>query len=133
MRGAARMDQYFHPDIELMPRTELEALQLERLVGVLAAATSSPLHAQTWRAAGERPDHVPPLGDFVTNMPCISKDDIRRFRDEHADPYGGLLCVPPSELTSLGCTSGTTGEPTFIPERFDTWAPYTVDAARAWW
>ena len=26
-------------------------------------------------------------------VPFIDKDAIRRFRSEHNDPYGGLLCV----------------------------------------
>ena len=51
-------------------------------------------------------------------MPFIDKDAVRRFRDERGDPYGGLLCVDPSELTAIMSTSGTTCRPTFCRERW---------------
>ena len=43
---------------------------------------------------------------------------MRRFRDERGDPYGGLLCVDPADLTGVGSTSGTTGDPTLVPEQW---------------
>src|SRR6185295_497622 len=42
---------------------------------------------------------------------------VRHFRDEQGDPYGGLLCVAPEALSGGSSTSGTTGDPTLVPER----------------
>ena len=54
----------------------------------------------------------------VSGCPFIDKDAVRRFRDERGDPYGGLLCVAPAELTAMMSTSGTTGDPTLVAEHW---------------
>jgi len=110
---------YYDPVIETMPRAELEALQLERLLETIELAYDrSALVRETWDAAGVRPRDVRTLDDFRARVPFVDKDAVRRFRDERGDPYGGLLCVDPSELTGVGSTSGTTGDPTLVAERW---------------
>jgi len=58
-------------------------------------------------------------------VPFLDKDAVRRFRDERGDPYGGLLCVRPEELTGVSSTSGTTGDPTLVPEQWGAPGPST--------
>ena len=87
---------YFNAEIETMPRADLEALQLERLLEVIPIAYErAPLIRETWDAAGVHPRDIRTLDDFRERVPFIDKDAVRRFRDERGDPYGGLLCVDP--------------------------------------
>jgi len=120
MSGIPPNDQrYYAPDIETMPRADIETMQLERLLAILPHAYEhSALVAATWDAAGVHPRDIGSLDDFREGAPFIDKDTVRRFRDGRGDPYGGLLCVPPAELTGVSSTSGTTGDPTLVPEQW---------------
>src|SRR5581483_7233402 len=111
--------EYYAPEIETMPRGDLEALQLERLRAVIEHAYEhAPLVRETWDAARVHPRDIRTLDDFRERVPCIDKDMLRRFRDDRGDPFGGVLCVPPPELTGVSSTSGTTGDPTLVPEQW---------------
>jgi phenylacetate-CoA ligase len=111
--------RYYAPEIETMPRADLEALQFERLRAVVDHAYNhAPLVRETWEAARVRPRDIRTLDDFRERAPFIDKDALRRFRDERGDPYGGVLCVAPSDLTGVSSTSGTTGDPTLVPEQW---------------
>src|SRR6266576_2685457 len=56
---------YYAPEIETMPRADLEALQLERLLETLPHAyENSALLRTTWDAAGVHPRDVRTLDDF---------------------------------------------------------------------
>jgi phenylacetate-CoA ligase len=112
--------RYFAPEIETMPRAELDALQEEKLFGDLLpwAYKHSTLLRETWDAAGVTPDDITTFAQFRARVPFIDKDAIRRFRKTHRDPYGGLLCVDlntPGVFSAVFSTSGTTGEPTPAP------------------
>jgi len=110
---------YYDAEIETMPRSRLEELQLERLMTLLPLAYEcSPLIRETWDAAGVRPHEIRTLEDFRERVPFIDKDMVRRFRNDRGDPYGGLLCVDPARLTGVSSTSGTTGDPTLVPEQW---------------
>jgi phenylacetate-CoA ligase len=110
---------YFNAEIETMSRGDLEALQLQRLLEVIPIAYDrAPLIREAWEAAKVHPRDVRTLDDFRERVPFIDKDAVRRYRDERGDPYGGLLCVDPVDLTGVGSTSGTTGDPTLVPEQW---------------
>jgi phenylacetate-CoA ligase len=110
---------YYDAELETMPRAGLEALQLERLLALLPLAYErAPLIREAWDAAGVHPRDVRTLDDFRERVPFIDKDAVRRFRNDRGDPYGGLLCVDPAELTGVSSTSGTTGDPTLVPEQW---------------
>jgi phenylacetate-CoA ligase len=120
--------RFLFEDIETMSRQELERLQEARLMTMIRRAYDhAPLIRQLWDAAKLRPTQVRSISDFVAQAPFTSKDILRRFRDSHADPYAGMLCVTQAELTGVGFTSGTTGDPTLL-SRF-TEATY----AREYW
>ncbi len=120
MNGVAptiESDRYLHPEIETMARADIEAIQEEKLLDLIPYAYErSALTRATWDEAGLHPRDVKSLDDFRERAPFVSKDAIRVFRDERGDPYGGLLCFKESELTAITSTSGTTGDPTLVPE-----------------
>jgi len=110
---------YFDADYETMPRDRLRELELEMLLAQLPYAYEhSPLIRSTWEDAKITPRDVRTLDDFYEKVPFVSKDAIRHFRDERGDPYGGQLCVPESEVTAIMSTSGTTGDPTLVAEKW---------------
>lgn len=112
--------RYLQPEVEAMPRPEIEALQEAKLLDLVPYAYErSALIRETWDAAGVHPRDIRSIGDFRERAPFMSKDAVRAFRDRHGDPYGGLLCVPEDELTAIMSTSGTTGDPTLVPDRWE--------------
>lgn len=109
-------DRFFDPAIETMPREQIEQLQEARILQLLPYAYSrSALVKAVWDEAGVKPEDIRSLADFREKVPFIDKDTIRRFRDEHNDPFGGLTCAGPPHLRGVGFTSGTTGDPTPLP------------------
>ncbi|GIU87008.1 MAG: phenylacetate--CoA ligase [Acidimicrobiia bacterium] len=110
---------YFSPAEETMPRERIEELQLELLLEMLPHAYEhAPVIRAAWEAAGVTPRDVRTVDDFRERVPFVDKDALRRFRDERGDPFGGLCAVPPAELTAVNSTSGTTGDPTLVPEQW---------------
>src|SRR5207302_8206159 len=91
--------RYFEPVVETMPRDRLRDLQEERLLATVAHAyANSGLVREVWDDARVTPRDVRGIDDFLERAPFIDKDRIRAYRDRHRDPYGGILCVPESEL-----------------------------------
>ena len=111
-----RPADYLDPHVETMSRSEIEALQLRRLEELLPRVYAhSALLRRVWDAAGVTPEDISSLADFKAKVPCINKDSIRNYRDEFGDPYGGLRIVGDAEIETVGFTSGTTGDPTPVP------------------
>jgi phenylacetate-CoA ligase len=109
-------DRFFDPAIETMPREQIEHLQETRILQLVPYVYQrSPLIREVWDAAGVKPDDIRSLADYKAKVPFIDKDRIRKFRDEHGDPFGGLVCATPPHLSRVGFTSGTTGDPTPLP------------------
>ena len=115
--------RHFSPELEAMPRAELDALREEKLLGDLVpwSYERSGLIRETWDAAGVTPADIQTMDDYHEKVPFIDKDSIRSYRDRHGDPYGGLLCLDPADPSMKGIfsaifsTSGTTGDPTPAP------------------
>ena len=77
---------YFQPEIETMPRAELQGLQLERLRESLRNAYENvPLFRERFDAAGVSPDDLESLEDLA-RFPFVVKQDMR-----DAYPFGGGL------------------------------------------
>src|SRR5690554_364584 len=116
-------DKYLDLVAETMPREQIERLQESRILQLVPYAYKrSKLIREVWDRAGVKPEDIKSMADFKERVPFIDKDDIRRFRDEHNDPFGGLLCSGAPHLRGVGFTSGTTGDPTPVPrgERHQT-------------
>jgi phenylacetate-CoA ligase len=112
---------YFDEAAETRSRADIEAMQLERLKLMLPHAYErSPLVRSVWERAGVHPRDISSLADFAERAPFIDKSTINEWRTVRGDPWGGLLCLPESELTTILSSSGTTAEPTLSPQR---WAP----------
>jgi phenylacetate-CoA ligase len=127
-------DRYLQPELETMSRADLEALQEAKLLDLLPYAYErSALIRSTWDEAGVHPRDVKSLDDYRERAPFISKDAIRVFRDERGDPYGGLLCFEEAELTAITSTSGTTGDPTLVPEKWEPREGTAPSLTREFW
>lgn len=105
----------FHqPEIETMPRPQLEALQLERL-----QATIRSLRENVPFMADRLADHADPTSlEDLGSLPMLRKADLR------ANYPFGLFAVDRSELARVHASSGTTGKPTVVG--------YTTDDLKIW-
>lgn len=125
---------FLEPSIELATRAEIEANQEKKLLELVRYAWDrSSFYRDFWSRAGVEPGDITSTSDFVTKIPAMTKDDIRAFRDRTGDPFGGLLCVDRSELTSVHTSSGTTGEPELMAEVWRDIPPIPAACLRDHW
>ncbi|MDP6707240.1 MAG: phenylacetate--CoA ligase [Alphaproteobacteria bacterium] len=112
-------DFMYQPELEQMPRAELEALQLTRLQATLEHAYGSmAFYRRHFDASGITPEDVKHLDD-VARLPFTVKSDLR----DHY-PFG-FFAVAMSELRRIHASSGTSGSPTVVgysARDLDTWA-----------
>lgn len=126
--------RFLEPEIETAPREVIQELQEKRILELVPYAWErSAFYRELWSSAGVTPDDIRSLDDFITKIPTFCKDDIKAYRDRTGDPFGGLLCVDVSELTSITSTSGTTGMPELIPEIWTVAPPLPTHYARNLW
>ena len=127
-------DRFFEPEIEAMPRESLAALQEERILALVPYAYErSPLVRKKWEEARLKPADISSLADFTERAPFITKDDIRQFRAQTGDPFGGLLCTRYADTTTVFSTTGTTGDATLYAHAWDQWHPFWAATARDLW
>lgn len=98
----------YQPELESMPRDELDRLQLERLKAQLKRVYGN---VETYRKkfdeAGFDPDSLESLDD-LRRVPFTVKDDMRA-----AYPYG-MFAVPLKDIVRVHSSSGTTGQITVV-------------------
>lgn len=112
---------YWNPRTELMPRKELESLQLRRLQHMVAwAYARSPFWRRRLDAAKVVPDAIHGLDD-IQRLPFLTKAELIAEQTAHP-PYGELLTAPASVGVAYHHTSGTTGKTPFR----------VVESARDW-
>ena len=119
-----------------MSRADLDGFQEERILELVPYAYErSALVRKTWEEAGVKPSDISSMDDCRERAPFVTKDDIRRFRDEHNDPLGGTLCVDIhyADGTTFFSTSGTTGDATFYGHGWTEWHPFWAATARNLW
>jgi phenylacetate-CoA ligase len=98
----------WNPEIETMPRRELEQLQLERLqVAVNRAYKNVPFYHRRFEELGIEPEDIQELGE-TRRLPFTTKADLRE-----SYPYG-MFAVPLREVVRIHASSGTTGMPTVV-------------------
>ena len=109
---------YFNEKYETMSRSEIEALQLERLKATVAHCMNSPFYKERFEKIGLKPEDIKSLSD-VRRIPFTTKQDLR-------DTYPfGIASVPLRDCVRLHSSSGTTGNPTVIlhtQKDLDEWA-----------
>jgi len=111
-------DQYpeFLDPIETAPREYLDRFQEAALIEqVKNGYENAPLIRHLWDKAGVKPSDIKSIKDFQEKAPLFDKDDQRAFRDQHHDLTGGFVPIRPGSTMSVGTTSGTTGDPTPVP------------------
>jgi len=97
----------YQPDLESLPRLQLEALQLNRLrATVRRIHTSNARYSE--RLNGVEADSIKSLAD-VRGLPFLTKDDLRE-----GYPFK-LACAPQTEFARMHMSSGTTGTPIICP------------------
>ena len=113
--------QYWNPQIEKMPRDELEALQLQKLKAETGFALRTSFYKKRLAEAGIKDQHDIKTLDDLKRIPFTTKNDLR-----DGFPYG-FLAIPKDEVVRLHASSGTTGTPTtiyFNSEDIKQWANY---------
>ena len=115
--------KYYDPEIECMPRPELEAMQLERLKEMVRYAYDNTVYyKRSFDEAGVSPDDIQTLAD-IEKFPFIDKKTERDT--QHVGSFFGEMCsVPEEEVIFMATSSGSTGVPTVSPftqEDFDLW------------
>lgn len=99
---------YHQPDIETMPREELEQLQLDRMKWSLRQAYDNiEFFKKSFDDAGVSPDDLESLED-IAKFPFVVKQDMR-----DAYPFG-LFAVPMKDVARIHASSGTTGQATVV-------------------
>jgi phenylacetate-coenzyme A ligase PaaK-like adenylate-forming protein len=125
---------FLEPEIETASREQITALQEKRILELVPYVWErSAFYRELWSGAGVKPEDIRSLADFTSKVPTFCKDDIKAYRARTGDPFGGLLCVDMSELTSITSTSGTTGMPELIPEMWTVAPPLPTNYARNFW
>ncbi|HEY5718248.1 MAG TPA: phenylacetate--CoA ligase [Motiliproteus sp.] len=98
----------YQPEVETLPREQLEQLQLERLRKTLQHAyTNVPHFKQRFDDAGVKPEDLKTLKD-IAKFPFTVKTDLR---DNY--PFG-MFAVPRQQVARVHASSGTTGKPTVV-------------------
>lgn len=93
-------------EMEAMPRSKLEKLQLERLKRTLDLTYRRvPFYTRAFDECRFKPSDVKSLEDLA-RLPFTTKQDLR---DNY--PFG-MLTVPLSQVVRIHASSGTTGKPT---------------------
>jgi phenylacetate-CoA ligase len=115
--------QYYHGNIEKMPRDELETLRLHKLKAAVSHALRTPFYRERLGLAGiGGPGDIKTLDD-LRRIPFTTKQDLRE-----GFPYG-FLSIPREEVIRLHASSGTTGAPTTIyynREDISRWTGYVA-------
>ena len=108
--------KYYDPEIECMPRPELEQLQLERLQTMVQYAYDNTVYyKRSFDAAGVKPSDIKTLDDLA-KFPFINKQTERET--QHVGSFFGELCsVPEEDVVFMATSSGSTGVPTVSPSR----------------
>jgi phenylacetate-CoA ligase len=98
----------FQPELEALPREELEQLQVTRLSTQLKRVYENVgLYRKKFDDAGFDPASVTSLADLV-RVPFTVKDDLRS-----AYPYG-MFAAPMRDIVRVHSSSGTTGQITVV-------------------
>lgn len=109
---------YLHPEFEKLTRSEIEALQTERLKKTVRQCMNSEFYRRRFAESHIDPYDIRSLSD-LSRIPFTTKQDLR-------DSYPfGMSAVPLSRVVRLHSSSGTTGTPTVIlhtQRDLDEWA-----------
>lgn len=100
-------NEYWQPEIETMPREQLEQLQVEKLRQTIAVCLKSPFYGKRLGELGITPESIQTIND-IRKIPFTTKADLR-------DSYPfGLVGGNMDDAVRIHSSSGTTGHPTVV-------------------
>ena len=114
----AEHGEYWQPELETMPRKELERLQVKKLKKTIEIALKSDLYGKRLGELGLTPDDFNSVED-IRKIPFTTKADLR---DNY--PFG-LVGGNMDNAVRIHSSSGTTGHPTVVAyskHDIDSWA-----------
>ncbi|MBR5729382.1 MAG: phenylacetate--CoA ligase [Prevotella sp.] len=114
----AEHGEYWQPELETMPRAELEQLQVAKLKKTIEIALKSDLYGKRLGELGLTPDDFNSVSD-IRKIPFTTKADLR---DNY--PFG-LVGGNLNDAVRIHSSSGTTGHPTVVAyskHDVDSWA-----------
>ena len=102
--------EFYAPEIETMPREELEKLQLKRLKWqVKRCYEGSEFYRERFDKIGLQPGDIKSLDD-VLKIPPVHKGELREEQINHP-PFGRYAVAPQRDWKELHPSTGTTGVP----------------------
>ena len=110
--------EYWQPEIETMPREQLQRLQVEKLRKTIEVCLNSPFYGKRLGELGITPESIQTVED-IRKIPFTTKADLR---DNY--PFG-LVGGNMEEAIRIHSSSGTTGHPTVVVysrHDIDSWA-----------
>lgn len=99
--------EYWQPELETMPRLQLEALQVEKLRRTIDICLQSPFYKRVLGERGITSDTIKTIDD-VRRLPFTTKQDLRENY-----PFG-LVGGNMKDAIRIHSSSGTTGNPTVV-------------------
>ncbi len=109
----------FNVHMEMLPREDMEKLQLSRLKNLCERVYATvPHYRKAFDNAGISPGDVRALSDLA-NLPYTEKQDLR-----NSYPFG-MFAVPRDTIVRIHASSGTTGKASVVgytQRDVDTWA-----------
>lgn len=118
--------EYYNEREETLSRSEIEALQLERLQATMRHCMNSPFYKRRFDEAGITPDDIKLLAD-IRKIPFTTKQDLR---DNY--PFG-LNSLPIDQCVRLHSSSGTTGNPVVVTHSARDLEQWANAVARCMW
>jgi len=116
-----KQQNYWNPILETLPREKLRDLQVRKFRRIMRwAYKHSKFHRQFYKKAGIEPGDIKTLGD-IAHVPKVEKYMMRDIQKKDPYPYGDMLCVPLERVTEYHQTSGTTGQPVYLPDTWQDW------------
>ncbi|MDR3019463.1 MAG: phenylacetate--CoA ligase [Treponema sp.] len=113
--------QYWQPEIEKMPRSELESLQLQKLKTQITFCLRTTFYKERLSKSGITSQNDIKTLDDLKRIPFTTKNDLR-----DGFPHG-FLSILLDDVVRLHSSSGTTGIPTviyFSRDDIKQWATY---------
>ena len=111
-------DEFWNPDIETKPLTELKELQLKRLRRlVYYIYKNNRFYHEKLKAVNIQPDDIRNLKD-LEKLPFLTKQELRKYY-----PFG-LVCTEIDDIVEVHASSGITGKPVV--------GPYTNNDVELW-
>lgn len=111
-------EEYWQPELETMPRLQLETLQAEKLKKTVEICLKSPFYKRVLGERGITADSIKTIDD-LRKLPFTTKQDLRENY-----PFG-LVGGDMKDAIRIHSSSGTTGHPTVVAysrHDIDSWA-----------